>query len=300
MKDNYPRFLQPELLCRPALPMDTPAVLAMSSLIWDGEDYLKYVWQDWMDDPDGMLLVGEYAGDLAATGKLTQLAEHTWWLEGLRVHPEFEGRGFATHVFGSLLDTCTHLGGGIARLATSSTRLAVHRMCDRYGFMQVGNVSAYRASTQIADNDSPWPFTPLIETQAVEAVRLAVNSTSISLTGPLVDLGWQWQEPAFEILRESAAKCQAWWWHDRGGLLSVWVDEEEDERTLSLQLAACPAEDLTALLADFRLLGGQLGYPEVRAMLPVDTAIVHILEQAGYHRTWENSLFIYEKSIPVV
>lgn len=300
MDNNYPAFLQPELLCRPALPLDTPAVLAMSSLIWDGEDYLKYVWQDWLDDPGGRLLVGEFAGSLATTGKLTQLAEHTWWLEGLRVHPEFEGRGFATHVFGSLLDACTRLGGGIARLATSSTRLAVHRMCARYGFTQIGNVSAYRAPTQVAHNTSPWPFTPLIETQAGEAVHLALNSTSTSLTGPLVDLGWQWQEPEIEIFRASAAKSQAWWWHGRGGLLSVWVDEEEDERILSLQLAVCPAENLAELLVDYRLLGGQLGYPEVRAMLPVDTAIVQTLEQAGYHRTWENSLFIYEKRIPVV
>jgi GNAT superfamily N-acetyltransferase len=300
MNNNHPAFLQPELLCRPALPMDTPAVLALASLIWDGEDYLPYVWQDWLDDPGGILLVGEYDGKIVATGKLTRLAEHSWWLEGLRIHPGFEKRGFATHMFGSLLDACARLGGGMARLVTSSNRLAVHRMCARFGFTQVGNLSAYRAPTRTAENWSPWPFIPLTTAQAAEAVHLAVNCTSTSLTGRFMDMGWQWQEPDPDRLGESAAQGQAWWWQNRLGLLTVWIDEEEDERTLSLQLAACPAESLLGLLADYRLLGGQLGYPEVRAMLPVDTDVVQILEEAGYHRTWEKSLFIYEKSIPVV
>ena len=113
-------------------------------------------------------------------------------------------------------------------------------------------------------------------------------------------MGWQWQEPGLENLAASAANKQAWWWHDRDGLLTVWVDEDDDERTLSLKLAACPAEDSKDLLMDYRRLGAQLGYAEVRAMLPVDSPIVQILELAGYHRTWENSLFIYEKNVPMV
>ena len=79
--------------------MDTSAVLAMSSLIWEGEDYLHYVWQDWLNDREGLLLVAEYAGKIVGTAKLTRLAEHSWWLEGMRVHPEYEGHGFATHIF---------------------------------------------------------------------------------------------------------------------------------------------------------------------------------------------------------
>lgn len=299
MDANNLAFLKPELLCRPALPMDMPAVLAMSSLIWEGEDYLHYVWQDWLDDPEGLLLVAEYAGKIVGTAKLTRLAEHSWWLEGMRVHPEYEGHGFATHIFEFILDACSRQGGGMARLATSSTRVPVHRMCARLGFTRVGDLSAYRAPTTREDSTAS-PFIPLAEEQVGEALRCAENSTSKELTGPFSDMGWQWQEPNFENLAASAARKQVWWWHDRAGLLAVLVDEDDDERTLSLQLAACPAEDLKDLLLDYRQLGAQLGYPEVRAMLPVDTPVVQVLEQAGYHRTWENSLFIYEKNVAVV
>jgi len=45
------------LVCRPALPKDTPDVLELTRTIWDGHDYLPAVWDDWLRDYDGMLAV---------------------------------------------------------------------------------------------------------------------------------------------------------------------------------------------------------------------------------------------------
>jgi GNAT superfamily N-acetyltransferase len=299
MQQNFPFFLQPELLCRPALPMDTPGVLVMSSLIWDGEDYLHLVWQDWLSDPEGVLLVGEFGGQIVSTAKLTRLGKLSWWLEGMRVHPEFEGKGFATHVFESILDACGRLGGGMARLVTGSKRIAVHRMCARLGFVKIGDISAYRAPTSTNDT-SPWPFAPVTADEASEAAEFAKNSTSTKITGPFMDMGWQWQEPDAVGLMKNEDGAQVYWWHNKEGLLATWMDEENDEKTFSLKLAACPAEDLSALLMDFRRVGGKHGVPEVRAMLPINTDIGKVLEEAGFHRTWDKSLFIYEKYVPVV
>src|SRR3989304_1033395 len=36
--------LKPALVCRPALPVDTPAVLDLTARIWDGGDYVPRVW----------------------------------------------------------------------------------------------------------------------------------------------------------------------------------------------------------------------------------------------------------------
>jgi len=35
--------------------------------------------------------------------KLSRLSEQDWWLQGLRVHPEFEGRGVASQLNEALM-----------------------------------------------------------------------------------------------------------------------------------------------------------------------------------------------------
>ena len=47
-------LFSPVLVCRPALPMDTPQVLDLAKHIWEGHDYIPYVWNDWLADPQGV------------------------------------------------------------------------------------------------------------------------------------------------------------------------------------------------------------------------------------------------------
>ena len=93
----------PVFVCRPALPKDTPQVLELSGHIWEGHHYIPSVWEDWLGDAHGLLCVVEYGKRMAGFGKLTRLSASQWWLEGLRVHPDFEGRGIASHIHDYLL-----------------------------------------------------------------------------------------------------------------------------------------------------------------------------------------------------
>ena len=46
-----PILFFPVVVCRPALPRDTADVLEFSKFIWNGHDYVKYVWDEWLNDP---------------------------------------------------------------------------------------------------------------------------------------------------------------------------------------------------------------------------------------------------------
>ena len=48
------------LVCRPALPLDTPGMLLISRQIWEGDDYVPKVWSEWLFDPEGLLAVAEF------------------------------------------------------------------------------------------------------------------------------------------------------------------------------------------------------------------------------------------------
>jgi GNAT superfamily N-acetyltransferase len=132
------------VVCRPALPKDTQQVLDLTRQIWEGEDYVPYVWEEWLSDYEGMLSVVEYGGRVIGLGKLSLLAPGQWWLEGLRIHPEFQGRGIGSHLHNYLIERWLKIGDGVIRLVTGSSRLAVHHMSERTGFKKIGELTPIR------------------------------------------------------------------------------------------------------------------------------------------------------------
>lgn len=100
------------VVCRPARQSDTQEVMELTSTIWEGDDYVPKVWQDWLADPEGILAVAEHEDRVIGLGKLTLLAPGEWWLEGLRTHPDFEGHGVASHLHEYLLNFWLQNGKG--------------------------------------------------------------------------------------------------------------------------------------------------------------------------------------------
>ncbi|MDK2372785.1 MAG: GNAT family N-acetyltransferase [Candidatus Korarchaeota archaeon] len=80
-------------LIREARREDYPHVKEIARLTWEGHDYLPQVFDSWIED--GHFYVIEEDGEVVATAKLTLLPCDVGWMEGLRVHPSYRGRGLA-------------------------------------------------------------------------------------------------------------------------------------------------------------------------------------------------------------
>ena len=283
------------LVCRPALPKDTPDVLELTRTIWDGHDYLPAVWDDWLRDYDGMLAVAEYGGRVVGTMKLTRLAPGEWWLEGLRVHPQYQGRGFASHMQDYILDVWQRLGVGIIRLATGSSRKAVHRLSERTGFQKIGEITAFAAETITPATEMRGSFTSLHQGEARAALDMARD-----LQAGLMDLGWQWTSPSIEKLAEAIFQGQTWWWRpgagERRALLAAHIDDDDEAGvSLVVSLLACPPVDLVGCLHDLRVLAGSLGQTRVGWYAPLGVGLEPALLGTGFRRDWEDALFLFEK-----
>jgi GNAT superfamily N-acetyltransferase len=310
------------VVCRPALPKDTPDVHELTRRIWNGHDYVPEVWADWLADPDGCLAVAEWGGRVVGLFKLSLLGPEEGWLEGLRVHPELEGRGFASRLFDYLVKTWERLGDGTLRLATASFRQSVQHLSERSGFARAGEFTPYQAEAQAPGEgvspleislpkragpvlssamgnhhpQLPEVFQPLEPGEVHEALELARLSPALALVWGYMDLGWTWAWPDEARLREASERGQAWWWGRREGVLAAREDiGEEEESVLSVQLLACPLERLADLLRDYRRLGGALGFAEVSWIAPHRTEAERALAAAGYRRTWENTVYLYER-----
>ena len=300
----------PVLVCRPALPKDTPEVLELTRTIWEGEDYVPHVWPEWLADPGGLLAVAEYGGRVAGLGKITRLGADEWWLEGLRVHPELEGRGIASHLHDYLTGYWERCHSGVIRLATASFRKPVQHLCERSGFRKVGEYTSYAApALEPPPGGGSGPaFYALSLADVAEALDFIEQSPQLPGSAGLMDIGWQWAAPSLDYLEEAIQRGQAWWWRrgrrrnqrERRALLLANEDQEEggEGLFLRLQLLACPGEDLNTCLLDFRVLAGASGYAKVTWMAPLDPGLAATLQAAGFHRDWDASLYLYEKVHP--
>jgi GNAT superfamily N-acetyltransferase len=290
-----PTLLPDSLVCRPALARDKPGMLALTAQIWDGHDYVPQVWDDWLLDSVGRLMVAEMQGRIVGLGKLTCLALDQWWVEGLRVHPDLQGRSIASHMHAYLLRTWEQIGSGVLRLATSAKRLPIHHLCYRTGFKQVAEFSAFRAP---ALNEPVDRFSPVAEAQLDQALQQVVASPSLALSAGLWDLGWEWAAPTQAFIAQAVGMELAFWWRKDRGLLVLRIDKDEDDPLSPapfVQVLACSLVDLPELLQDYRRLAAELGYRQAGWTAALDPRLQKTLQAAGFERTWDSSVYIFEK-----
>jgi len=296
------------VICRPASTEDTADMLALTKTSWDGDDYVPQVGDEWRADPHGRLVVAEYKGKVIGLGKLTRLSGLDWWLEGLRVDPAYEGLGVASQMQAEIVATWERIGSGSLRLLTSAKRLAIHRLCHRLGFSKVGEYvfctvpcgdpGETPADMTPGDQQPTLPFRPLMIAEVQEATDFALNSPIRSLTGELIDLGWQLALPRPRYTQQAVERCQAWWWRVRQGLL-IFHESREDppnKTRLAIEVLACLVSDLSDLLLDFRRLAGGFGYQDVCWMAANQPELMSILEGAGFQRDGEHILYAFSKS----
>jgi GNAT superfamily N-acetyltransferase len=91
-----------KLRIRPAVEADIPGLVEISRQTWDGDDYLAGVARGWITE--GGLYVGLVGQTVAGCARYAFLPGSLIWLEGLRVRPDFKGRGYgkalSAHVLG--------------------------------------------------------------------------------------------------------------------------------------------------------------------------------------------------------
>jgi GNAT superfamily N-acetyltransferase len=279
------------VVCRPALAKDTDAVMELSSHIWEGGDYIPDVWDEWLAEMDGMLGVAEMHGRVAGVFKLTKFQEREWYLEGLRVHPDFQGMGVASHIHDYILETWRRIGNGIIRLTTGSYNVKVHRMCEQSGFIRIAEFIPYQAPS-LAESTSN--FIRVKEREAKQAMDFVLKNPTHALSSGLINLRWVYGDPQLKYIEFAIEKGHAWWWRDGLGFLSIWEDDEDPDHDPGIQLLACPVSELRDLLMDYRRLMAQEGYKTAGWTAPNRSEVIPIMTDCGFERSWDVSLYIYE------
>lgn len=279
------------VVCRPALEKDTEGVMELCTHIWDGGDYIPQVWEEWLADPDGLLGVAESIGRVVGVFKLTKFQEQEWYMEGLRVHPDFQGKGIAAQIHEYVLESWRRMGSGIIRLTTGSYNVKVHHLCEQTGFKRIAEFIPYRA---LCLPEETYNFTELKMEETPHAMEFVLSSQTHAISSGLINLGWVYADPQIKHIQEVVQYKHAWWWRGGLGFISFWEDDEDEDHQPGIELLACQMSDLPELLVDYRRLMDKIGYKTAGWTAPNQPEVLSSLEKADFQRSWDVSLYIYE------
>lgn len=284
-------YSSPLPVIRPALPRDKEDVAEFTKFIWGGHDYVGYVFPEWLADPQGQLLVAEYAGKCIGCAKVSFLAPGQWWLEGFRVDPTYQGLKVGSRLDAACNEWWDEHGDGTLRLLTNSKRVQVHHLSEARGFVRMGEVCAYGAEPL---NESTDAFTPVQLEEAEEAAefyrRLHPNPDGY------LNFGWKFAAPNADAIRTAMKDdCLFFWWRGRDGIVSAWEDDEDDASRFIVGMEACAGGDRIQLLEDLRRLASARGAVVARWMNVVSDEVLRDLAAAGYRQDWDDTAYLYER-----
>jgi GNAT superfamily N-acetyltransferase len=127
-----------EIIIRPARAEDRAAVLAFCAHTWEWGDYIEHVWESWLSDPSGLLLVAVYDGRPVGIVHTRMVSETDAWQEGMRVDPAYRQQGIARRLSLEAGAEAMRRGATTVRLMTESTNTASIYMVEQAQFRRVG------------------------------------------------------------------------------------------------------------------------------------------------------------------
>jgi len=286
------RILARRWRIRPARPEDRADVEALCAQIWGGEDYIPQVWEKWLADPVGEFSVVELDGRVVALAKLSYVADDEWWLEGMRVHPNYRRLGVSRLLQAHQLQVAERLGVGVVRFATASSNRPIHRNALRDGFQRVAEFWYCRADAL----PGPQALRPLGPEDLETAWSLIADSPIRQASGGLYEVWWQWRRLTKDRLAAHIAAGEVWGVDLDGKLAALAiVPAGPGEEYLSVGYLDGTPEGLRALAWGLRLLAYQRGYPGVWVLSVDSPALLEALRSAGIVPHREHSLYIFEK-----
>jgi predicted PurR-regulated permease PerM/GNAT superfamily N-acetyltransferase len=282
----------PSVRIRPARESDLDDMIHLTAQMWEGHDYIPQVWPEWLADREGILAAAEAEGRMVGFGKLTRVGSKEWWLEGLRVEPGYQGLKIGSQLTEYLVREWQRRKGGVIRLATSSERVEVHHLCERFGFRRVG-ICRVMAAAPVARG--ACEFQPMSAADAKEAAALWKSNAALG-TGDLINDSWQWSSFTEERLMEFIRRQRAWWWRKRSAVLLAY-DRDRDHK-LHFEVAAIivPAGKLTPILRQLRVLAKAQKADRVAWVMPDNPRIAGAARRAGFASAWNARLWIFERS----
>jgi GNAT superfamily N-acetyltransferase len=273
---------------------------------WDWGDYVPEVWDDWLvgiarspamsSGGAGLLIVGEWEGQVVALSRIDFQTPDQVWLEAMRVDPDYRRRGIAGHFLDYSIDYARERGARVVRLGTGGNNTPVHVLAARAGMECVG--------VYVQWNAEPLPEGPplvcLTPGQEGQLLAFLEKSPVLAHTRGLYSVDWAWQELTAERVAQFLAAGQVAAHRPREVELAALalIHADPDGEELWIGFADGQFQAVAGLATRIRTNAAQQGIGKVRVMLPDLEWLREAFRSAGYGPgDWEGELWIFERQL---
>ncbi len=288
-----------DITIRLAQPQDQAAVLAFCAHTWEWGDYIPQVWDAWLADASGRLLVAVLADRPVGLLHMQMAAPDECWLEGLRVDPAMREQGIARRLLQQALREARQMGAVVARLATRSDNATAQRVIDALGFEQVGTYVHYVAPAEDV-RGAPQPL--VAEASDLPALLAFLDRSNIfPATGGLIYVDWGDRTRALteEVLRERLAAglvllLRQW---DDFQAIAICGLQDADEPVLLIEYIDGTIEGIGRLAYGMRPLAAARGLEQVAMTIPNLLMLRDVLEGTGYQTEDAGFFLVYQRPL---
>jgi len=176
------------LQARPVTMADKPALLRISSRIWNGHDYVPMFFERWVSE--GGFWAGVVRNRLVGYGKATELAPGEWWLEGLRVDPDCRSRGLGKELSRQVLYRTLERRPVSLRLATADVNHESVHIIE--SVMRFSHFADYRFF--LGKPGKPKSGPKLVRPAVAEALDFLRHSEELSASRGLLQSTWRFRD----------------------------------------------------------------------------------------------------------
>ncbi len=292
---------------RPVRPGDRAAVEAIAAQVWDGEDYLPEVFDDWLADPEGFFHAATIHDRLVGLVKLTRMEVGEWWMEGLRVDPAYRRRGIGRILHQHVLSQARRFAPGVLRFSTASENATIVRLAGETGFAQVASFVAYGTATDSGAGDSVARLSECAPSDLGRVLAYLEASPYYRAAEHMLEQNWRFLPLRARLLAErlAAGLVYGWWAADRlaGVVVLNPVAEEEDEtgapvvRKLYVGYLDADPDQRVALADALHGLARARGDQRVSLKVAEDGAVIGALRAAGYERRWTMNILLFARDL---
>jgi|SRR6185437_3098139 len=142
------------VLIRKAIDSDREIVLDFCKNTFEWGDYIDRVWDSWINDPSGLLLVTETnaknspKGYPIALSRISACPNNLAWIEGLRVNPDYRKQGVATLLVKYMLNFGIKKGFNDASAIVSVQNTTSQKMLEKQGFFKLQRFNYYNINLE--------------------------------------------------------------------------------------------------------------------------------------------------------
>lgn len=291
-----------EIKIRQARAEDREAVLAFCAHTWEWGDYIENVWDRWLSDPTGLLLVALHGDRPVGVMHLQMLNATDAWQEGMRIDPAYRKQGIARQLSLEAGAEAMRRGATTVRLLTDSTNTASIHLVEQSHSRQVGAFSLYTAApvTSVPRHNVGIDEPVLATLADLDEIIDYLNISNIfPAVGGLYYADFIGYRISDTLLKEKIQQGQIYLlkrWQRLDGLAIVEQREDWRGNYLSLGYIDGTTEAISLLAYTLRRKLTEPGLEQVRAYVP-DLIMVRDAFNGAEYEWGEHTFLTYERGL---